>query len=169
MPIEAQHGYTRFLDLCKKFYLAYKGTYGTPEKIGIGILAFSEFVPAINSNELPLSPITLNRNMLRGILEELESEYFRIDLCEFNNNSAAASSRRMSNVESQELLKFTQDQGFEAKLFSSFGRDNHSGCGMLNSDFRDRDEDGEKTKEMYKLSLKLLHYAICKKKEITGI
>lgn len=154
MPINMDYDYKEFINYCKTLYEL------TNTKIGVGILMFKNFIPIKRVGEAEASPITLNSSLLREILNVLDPDVFRIDLCDLNKTKTMQKKSSMSNEEAHELLAITQEMGFEAKIFSSFGADINSGCGMLFSDLSNIEEDGQGTLEMYRKSLDLLHYAI---------
>lgn len=162
MPIDSEYGYQDFIRCCKMFYEAEKEHYGEASKIGVGLLMFKKFIPAVKAGETTPESTTLDVTQLKEILKELDPQVFRIDLSDFNHTSVTESSEEMSNEEAQILLKCAEDLGFEAKIFSSFGRDRHSGCGMLKSEYSNVSPDGETTQKNYKKSLELLHYVLNK-------
>ena len=159
MPIEKEYNCKDFIQSCKAFYEAEKEIYDTADKIGVGLLMFKDFVPAVRAGEVEPKKTTLSIEELDKILNMLDPNIFKIDLSDFNHTSVTEHSGEMSNEDAQELLKYAQSKGFETKIFSSFGRDRHSGCGMLKSEYLDALEDGETTLRKYKESLELLHYA----------
>jgi|GEM_PF-907309 len=160
MPIDTEYNYKGFIDLCRNFHSATKEIYGIDEKIGVGILMFKGFVPISRAGELVPSPTTLDVNSLTAILNELDNEVFKIDLSDLNYTSVIEATEEMSNENAHILLARAKELGFETKIFSSFGDDKHSGCGMLKSEYLDVAEDGTKTIEQYNKSLELLHYSI---------
>jgi adenine C2-methylase RlmN of 23S rRNA A2503 and tRNA A37/predicted MPP superfamily phosphohydrolase len=165
MPIGKEYDYREFINSCERFYNAMKDKYGVADKIGVGLLMFKNFVPTVRAGEVVPSSTTLNVEQLSEILKELDPNIFRIDLSDFNNTSVTESAEEMSNEEAHDLLTCATDLGFEAKIFSSFGRDRHSGCGMLKSEYLDVAEDGSKTIEKYHTALDLLHYSVQKVKK----
>lgn len=66
----------------------------------------------------------------------------------------------MNNSDVDDLLQIAEDFGFETKIFSSFGRNQNAGCGMLNSDYTDTEDNGKRFEEQYNTSLELLIYAV---------
>ena len=154
MPVNTQFNYADFLTWCKKYFETVK------EKIGIGLLMFENFKPVLRMGEVNFEPYTLSQDNLKRILEKLDPEIYKIDLCDLNKVSVIDKWKCVKNEDAEKLLEVSKDMGFETKIFSSFGSNQHSGCGMLRSEYVDVDEDGEKTKELYKDSLRLLNYAI---------
>lgn len=160
MPIETEYSYQDFIHCCEDFYRVEKEKFGVVDKIGVGLLMFKKFVPSVRAGEVAPESTTLDTEQLVMILNELNPEVFRIDLSDFNHTSVTEQSEEISNEEAHELLACAESMGFEAKIFSSFGRDRHSGCGMLKSEYLDVTPDGETTRKKYAESLDLLHYAL---------
>lgn len=154
MPINTQFNYSEFLYWCKRYYDA------TNEKIGIGLLMFENFKPVLRMGEVNFEPYTLSQDNLKRILEKLDPEIYKIDLCDLNKVSVIDKWKNVKNEDAEKLLEVSESLGFETKIFSSFGSNQHSGCGMLRSEYVDVDEDGENTKNLYTDSLRLLNYAI---------
>ena len=151
MPVNEEHDYRKFIKECAKFYSA------TGEKIGVGILLFKQyrFVGGTEDDKA----YTLTNKRLDAILQELDKDIFRIDLCDVNRTSRGSQSA-LSNERANELLELVKRRGFEAKLFSSFGDNEQSGCGMLASSTDDISLPGNKTKSQFNRSLELLNEAI---------
>lgn len=154
MPINKEYNYRKFIYWCEKLYEVMH------EKIGVGLMMFKDFIPNQRVGEQNFDAYTLTGIKLQEILRELKPEIFRIDLCELNKTSVIAKQREMSNMESENLLKIAEKYGFETKIFSSFGRDQSAGCGMLSSEFIDANEDVKIFEEQYSISLDLLNYAV---------
>ncbi len=150
MPINSEHDYRRFIKECEKFYSV------TNEKIGVGILLFDRYRFA---EALEGKPYTLTPKRLEMILQELNKDIFRIDLCDVNRTSCGNQSA-LSNERATKLLDLVKRKGFEAKLFSSFGDSEQSGCGMLASLTEDITLPGNKTKSQFNKSIELLNEAI---------
>ena len=93
------------------------------------------------------------------ILQELNKDIFRIDLCDVNRTSCGNQSA-LSNERATKLLDLVKRKGFEAKLFSCFGDSEQSGCGMLASLTEDITLPGNKTKSQFNKSIELLNEAI---------
>ena len=151
MPINAEHDYKRFIKECEKFYSV------ANEKIGVGILLFDRYRFA-NVPERD-KPYTLTPKRLETILQALDKDIFRIDLCDVNRTSCGNQSA-LSNERATQLLELVKKKGFEAKLFSSFGDSEQSGCGMLSSSTDDIALPGNKTKSQFNKSIELLNEAI---------
>lgn len=148
MPVNAEYDYRRFIKECERFYSV------TNEKIGVGILLFNEYRFAEGAE---IYTLTLER--LESILQELDKDIFHIDLCDMNRTSCGTQSA-LSNENATRLLELVKKKGFETKLFSSFGDNEQSGCGMLASSIDDITSPGNKTKSQFNKSLDLLNEAI---------
>lgn len=98
----------------------------TGEKPCIGILLFHEYSPRDSNYSY-----SNNMKNIRSILKELDPEKFRLSFCEFNDSPYVGSANVYNEHEANEILEFAREEGFEAKLFSSFGREESSACGML--------------------------------------
>ena len=123
MPINRAYPYERFLSKTKEIFNI------TGDKIAIGILLFENFSPTKKpSIHIPSVEIYLDK-----ILDQLDPTIHRVDLCDVNVNTAVSTQHEVSNEKARKLLARALARGFEAKLFSSFGTDKKSGCGMLSS------------------------------------
>ena len=100
----------------------------TGEKPCIGILLFKDYTP-IESNYVYSNDLEKIDDIL-GIINPLK---FRISFCEFNNSDDIGHSSSYNEIETNAILTYALSQGFEAKLFSSFGKKEQSACGMLGS------------------------------------
>jgi len=165
MPIDSDFRYERFIKICEKFYRTAKDTFGGEEKIGVGVLAFKDFLPSLypNTGTEAVSPITLTQKKVKAILDELNPEVFRIDLSEFNiAPTATKSSHKMSNEDTTKLRNYIESRGFEVKLFSSFGIGKDAECGLLRSSNFGVEPDGATTLIKLEEAKKILAYAIDK-------
>lgn len=155
MPINRDYNYKDFLNQCHSLYKV------TGEKIGVGILMFKNFLPN-ESFRLSEKKYTLTQHKLDKILDQLDSEVFRIDLCDLNKTSVFEKKVSFRNEDAIKLLERTKERGFECKCFSSFGDDEatRSGCGMLQSNQDNVDDIGNTTISHFNSSLKLLKEAL---------
>lgn len=147
MPINESNNYADAIRYCEKLYAA------TRDKIGVGILMFDKYHSGKVKNR------TLTPDRLKQILSHLDNEIFRIDLCSVNKTSVGNQRHQLSNETATRLLEIANECGFEVKLFSSFGDNQHSGCGMLSSCDDDIEEAGNKTILHFNTSVKLLEGA----------
>lgn len=148
MPISRTNDYTEILKQCKSLY-----NY-TKEKIGVGILMFDNYQPTDSQNSF-----SLTEEKLKDILKELDSKYFRIDLCTVNNTSAGKQQHELSNAEANRLLRIVTDAGFEGKKFTSIARAQNAGCGMLSSEADGMQKSGSGCIEHFNYAVKLLREA----------
>jgi adenine C2-methylase RlmN of 23S rRNA A2503 and tRNA A37/predicted phosphodiesterase len=152
MPINKDYDYNQFIKECKELFKY------TNEKIGVGILILDQFVTSLETNHI----YTLTEENLKNILKKLDSHIFKIDLCDYNTTTID-NQTQVSNEYANKLLKVVTEAGFEGKLFSSFGTDKGSGCGMLKSSLEGSKEAGSKTVKHYNNAIELLNKA---KKEL---
>ena len=75
---------------------------------------------------------TLTAEKLEQKLKQLDKDIFRIDLCDVNKTSKGSQSP-LRNEDAKNLCEVFSSMGIEGKTFSSFGNNEQSGCGMLNS------------------------------------
>ena len=123
------------------------------EKVAIGILLFESFSSINNSKKT----FTTSKTYLDRMLDKLDPQSHRIDLCDVNfNSSISTTQREMRNEDAHKLLEQVHKRGFEAKLFSSFGADKNSGCGMLMSSRSKVQSIGETTQAQFDRAVGLL-------------
>lgn len=96
------------------------------EKPCIGILLLNNFATPHAS-----TTYTTDLDTVKGILQELDRTQVRLSFCEFNGSPDLGTFDLYENEKSQEILNYAREQGFEAKLFSSFGQSEATACGML--------------------------------------
>ena len=148
MPINSIFNYTEMLDYCNALYQVSR------EKIGVGILMFDKY--QVNDNEKYYS---LTPSKLESILNELDRDVFRIDLCAVNQTSTGRQKHQLSNESASNLLDVVIKKGFEGKIFTSFGDNQQSGCGMLSSSTNDMEAVGTKTIKHFNKAIDLLEEA----------
>ena len=146
MPINLDNDYHEFIKYCEILYQV------CGEKIGVGILMFNKYQTSDGKK------YTLTKKKLEEILNILDKDVFRIDLCAVNKTSTG-SQHQLSNEKALELLEVVQEKGYEGKLFTSFGDSEQSGCGMLTSSINDMEEAGTRTIEQFNQSVELLKEA----------
>lgn len=146
MPISKEYNYREFIRYCKMLNQV------SSEKIGVGILMFNRYKP---QNE---DKYSLSKKNLEEILEVLDKNIFRIDLCTVNKTKVG-NQHQLNNEKANELLDIVRKKGYEGKLFTSFGDSEQSGCGMLSSSIEDMEEAGTTTIEQFNQSVELLNEA----------
>lgn len=149
MPINKDYDYSEFIKECRDLYEC-----SNQDKIGVGILIFKDFVLSSDNSK----KYTLTEEILKSILDKLDSKIFKIDLCDYNQTSLGEQIQ-VSNEYANKLLEVVKEKGFEGKLFSSFGTDKESGCGMLKSSIKNFGKPGETTKMHYENAVDLLKKA----------
>lgn len=98
----------------------------TKEKICVGILLFWKFKTKNSDFEYST---TLEH--ILPILDLLNPEKFRLSLCEYNSSGDIGSADFYPQDEANKLMEAVQNRGFEAKFFSSFGKEKLTACGLL--------------------------------------
>lgn len=156
MPIDRHYPYREFIDACKYYYSI------THEKTGVGILMFKGYK---HSERKPNYSLTQNR--LNNILSELDNNVFKIDLCT-PNTTTGMHHKSISNNDAQKLLGIARSNGFECKIFSSFGENIHSGCGMLGIDEIALEDPGNNTIINFNKAIELLNEAKSDLSQIIG-
>jgi len=122
MPIDQKYPFNFVLDIMKDIVDL------TGEKPCIGIMLFNEYTPMgsdfVYSNKL---------HEIKEILNFLDPMKFRVSFCEFNDSMDVGESKVYSIEDANEVLDYAVKAGFGAKLFSSFGKEKATACGMLGS------------------------------------
>ena len=144
MPISETEDYQEIIQYCKALYRV------TGEKIGVGILMFDKYQCSGVKNR------TLTPEKLEEILSALDNNVFKIDLCTVNKTSAGQQKHQLSNEAADKLYGVATKRGFEVKLFTSFGDNQQSGCGMLSSSSIDIEQPGNTTIKHFNTAVDLL-------------
>lgn len=103
-----------------------KVTEVSNEKPCIGVLLFNEYSPHGS-----LQPYTNSKENVLSILKELDPQKCRLSFCEFNSSPELGVSKEYPQEDANSVLQLARDEGFESKLFSSFGKVEQTACGML--------------------------------------
>lgn len=120
MPINLSYSYKECIDQLNEIYEI------TGEKPCVGIMLFKEFSPI----GYDFTYTNTYQNVYE-ILSELNPEKCRISFCEYNDSDDICSCGIYSEEETKQLVELANEMGFEAKLFSSFGKEKQTACGML--------------------------------------
>lgn len=147
MPVNKEYNYKKFIEYCARLRDI------SNEKIGVGILMFNKFRIGRGAETY-----TLTAEKLEQILKQLDKDIFRIDLCDVNKTSTGSQSP-LRNEDAKNLCEVFSSMGFEGKTFSSFGDNEQSGCGMLNSSDESMSEIGTKSIEHFNATVELLNRA----------
>lgn len=123
----------------------------TGEKPCIGIMLFNNF-----SANNKVCNYTNDLSTILPILEMLNPEDFRLSFCEYNPIEEIGESEPYCYDEAMKIIGLVKKRGFEAKYFSSFGREKKSACGMLGGKEPDNSA-SEKWKELNERSIKLVN------------
>ena len=120
MPINSIYTYKETLNLL------YKVKEITGEKPCVGILLFPGFSP--NDKSIVYTNSVIN---IEKLLMELDPSKVRLSFSELNSTSDIGKAKYFEIDNIKKILNMSSNMGFEAKYFSSFGRDEYSACGML--------------------------------------
>lgn len=120
MPINSLYSYKECIDVLNEIYDV------TGEKPCVGIMLLKEFSP-IGGDFI----YTNTYQNVFEILSELNPEKCRISFCEYNESDDICSCGIYPEEEAKQLVILANQMGFEAKLFSSFGKEKQTACGML--------------------------------------
>lgn len=120
MPINQLYPYQDVLPLLDKVY----DILG--EKPCVGILLFQDFMPRNKAIKY-----TNSYEAIQNILSELNPQKCRLSFCEYNQSDDIGTATAYSFENANEIIKLARKLGFEAKLFSSFGKEKQTACGML--------------------------------------
>lgn len=155
MPMNKEYSYKDFIQECELLYSC------TQTKIGVSIMLLDNFDCGTGSK------YTLTEEKLGRILDELDSNIFKIDLC-FVNKVGAIKNTPVSKEKADSLLSYVHSRGFEGKEFSSFGEGAKAGCGMLDSADDEVAMVGSQPILHYNKALELLQNAKqCRNKELS--
>ena len=120
MPVEKHWSYLESLYAMKDMYNL------TGEKPCVGILLFNRFQP--NSKRFSYS----NKfDGIKKILAELDPQKYRLSFCTYNAADDICSCEPYPSDVADAVLSYAQEQGFDAKLFSSYGQEKQTACGTL--------------------------------------
>ncbi len=156
MPMNKDYNYKAFIQECKLLFR------WTNSRIGVSIMLLQNFDCGNGAK------YTLTEEKLKRILDELDPEIFKIDLC-FVNKAGAMKYTPMSKENANDLLAIVHSRGFEGKEFSSFGEGAKAGCGMLDSSDDEVSEVGSQPVKHFNRALELLQNAKeCRIKELAG-
>ncbi len=120
MPIDTRFPYKESLESLSEIAII------SGEKPCVGILLLNNFLPP-NSTQA----YTIDFDSVKQILSELNPDLFRLSFFEFNGSPDLGTFDTYETQLSKDILSYAQSVGFEAKLFSSFGKDEITACGML--------------------------------------
>lgn len=120
MPIENSYPYKNILEAMSEIVVL------TGEKPCLGIMLFNQF----KTKETKWT-YTNDYNFVRNMLADIDPSKFRLSFCEYNDINDISSSIPYEENEGKKLLNLAKEMGFEAKLFSSFGKDEVTACGLL--------------------------------------
>lgn len=120
MPINSRFSYEESLNAVSEIS-AISG-----EKPCVGILLFNNFIPMGVDQSY-----TTDFSTVKEMLKELNPKQVRLSFCEFNGSLDIGTYDLYGEKQSKQILEYAEEIGFEAKLFSSFGKEEVTACGML--------------------------------------
>ena len=68
---------------------------------------------------------------LMPLLDMLDPSIYRLSFCEYNATPDVADAETYPEIEKQRLMQVVENLHFEAKFFSSFGKEELTACGLL--------------------------------------
>lgn len=120
MPINKIYPYQEVLSSLDEIYDI------SNEKPCIGIMLFHDFKP--NAQQITY---TSSYELIKKTLLELNPAKCRLSFCEYNESNEIGSSTVYPTHNAKKIIDLANELGFEAKLFSSFGKKEQAACGML--------------------------------------
>lgn len=144
MPINERYPFGEYIDLINDVYDI------SGEKACIGIMLFNQFRPKGKDFQY-----TNSMDSVKSIVQFLDPAKCRLSFCEYNPSQELGSAMNYSQSEVKTLLQMVSEMGFEAKTFSSFGREKQTACGMLGGKEPDRAASA-KWKELEKIADELI-------------
>lgn len=96
------------------------------EKLCVGIMLFWKF-RSKGASRVYSSTI----ENLMPLLDMLDPSFYRLSFCEYNASPDVADAETYPEVEKQRLMQVVKNLHFEAKFFSSFGKEKLTACGLL--------------------------------------
>ncbi len=98
----------------------------TGEKVCIGLLLLNNFVPKGCRESY-----SMNEKEIKKIVSLFDKTFFRFSFCEFNESLEIGNADVFLESDVNRLCDYVSSLGYEAKLFSSFGKKESAACGML--------------------------------------
>jgi adenine C2-methylase RlmN of 23S rRNA A2503 and tRNA A37 len=146
MPIERLYSYKTVLQALDDIH-AISG-----EKPCIGIMLFDHFYS--HRNKVQYSN---GFKEIKQILSELDPQKHRLSFCEYNPSDDICRASKYSSINAEKILLYAKELGFEAKLFSSFGKEEQTACGML-AGKKPEQSASQKWRTLEKQAEELVHY-----------
>ena len=121
------------------------------EKPCVSILLFNNFKPSGENNIF-----NTDNEMINDIISILNPNDFRISLCDFNEDKSLGTNEAFPFDKASELESIFKNNGYETKLFASFGKKEDTGCGLLGG-VKPNFLIGDSLKQHYFQALKLVN------------
>lgn len=96
------------------------------EKPCVGILLFNHF-----TKKNVIEDYSNDINEIKKIMSILNPKLVRLSFCEYNPIFQDEKNEVYSEKQTKEIIRIAHEYGFETKLFSSYGREKKTACGML--------------------------------------
>lgn len=120
MPINQIYPYQDIIPLLNEVYDI------SGEKPCVGIMLFQNFRPHNKDFEY-----TNSYEVIEKILLKLNPKKCRLSFCEYNESDDIGTNKSYSLDNATAIMRLAKELGFESKLFSSFGKEKQTACGML--------------------------------------
>lgn len=127
MPINEIYSYKESLESLNRIFQI------SGEKPCVGIMLFKDFTPKGKNYRYSNSI----ENILT-IIRDLDPDKCRLSFCEFNPSEELGKASEYPQELAEKMLNMVREMGFDAKLFSSYGREKQTACGMLGGKEPDR-------------------------------
>lgn len=121
MPIEKKYPFLNVLK-CMEDFVDICG-----EKPCVGIILFNKFQHHYGNDNCYTNDLI----EIKKILSYINPKKFRLSFCEFNGSNDICNSKEYEYKQAIEILNYARNSGYEAKLFSSFGKKENAACGLL--------------------------------------
>lgn len=129
----------------------------THDKPCVGIMLFNDYTPPGS-----LQSYTNSVENVVSVLKELNPQKCRLSFCEYNASPELGTFKEFKQEDAYQLLNIAREYGFDAKLFSSFGKEEQTACGMLGGRTPEH-RVSSKQVELDKMASELIDYCISNK------
>lgn len=120
MPINKLYSYQEVIPILNEIHDI------SGEKPCVGIMLFQDFKPYRKDFKY-----TNSYDEIKKILSELNPEKCRLSFCEYNESDDIGTAEIYQPDSAETIMNLANNLGFEAKVFSSFGKEKQTACGML--------------------------------------
>ncbi len=120
MPINKLYSYEHAMKVLKDISVI------SEEKICLGMLLLKNF-KGNNSKTVYSTSI----DEIEHIFKFIDPEHFRFSFCEYNSSEDIGVADEFPETEAHQIYNYARMKGYESKLFTSFGKNENTACGML--------------------------------------